>query len=127
MAETTDSEERPYWWLDRHGRLCYDVIRHSTVVEHGLNPNVKFPVIIDPASGQDFLWREYKKLTDALIDGEYFGPLKGETNVALNMAHFYWSLAKVVEEELGFRKYHDEILPKVYALRRQRWPENLPW
>jgi len=69
----------------------------------------------------DFLAREWKSLTDVLIDGDYMGSTQGETDVALNMAHFYVCLDTIVRQELGFEKYH-ALHQKALDLRNERWP-----
>jgi hypothetical protein len=113
--------DKPSWWLDKEGKLRYDIIRNGTVIQHGVCPE-KVPVTIENG---EFMWREYKKLTDALIEGDYIGSLRGETNISLNSAHSLQALEKVVEKELGSEKFF-ELHKKAMEYRNNRW-ESLPW
>lgn len=74
----------------------------------------------------DFMWREYKQLTDLLIEGDYIGPIRGETNVALNCARFLQCFVKAAEQLLPSQKVQ-ELRTRAFKLRDERWPEDLRW
>lgn len=133
MAELRQPTRNIAWYLDREGRLCYWNLRDGEVLEpavkkirtlDGLAPTLF--ELEQVVKGSDFLWREYKRLTDVLIDGEYIGPLRGETNCALNVAHFLVCFLKVAEKELP-KDMTTRLREMAYASRKQRWPQEFGW
>lgn len=123
------------WYLDKEGRLCYvDLGSPPIPDEHGSHqPSQRALDSVAPTlfqmesivKGSDFLWREYKRLTDPLIDGDYIGPLRGETNCALNVLHYLLALERAVKELDP--EAIEEITKRAYEIRAKRWPEKLGW
>lgn len=74
----------------------------------------------------EFMWREYKQLTDILIEGDYIGPIRGETNVALNCARFLRAFEWAAEQLLPYEKVQ-ELTTRAFKIRHERWPEDLRW
>lgn len=128
MMEQTRPLRDVCFYLDKDGRLCYFELNAVNAPRHRLIDAVA-PTLFQMENivkGSDFLWREYKRLTDVLIDGDYTGPLRGETNCALNVAHFLISFEKAAEETLG-RETVKTLRARAYEIRAKRWPEHLGW
>ena len=115
------------WYLDREGRLCYYLLNNCpNPPKHIRSLDAIAPTLFEMESivkGSDMLWREWKRLTNESIDGDYMGPLRGETNCALNCIRALKCIDKITEKELGSEKYH-VLHEKAMDLRKRWWPNE---
>jgi hypothetical protein len=134
-----DQIKKFLWFLDREGRLCYLDLGEPMIKEglrwgqswrhqkHNLDDLAPTLFQVEQVvKGSDLLLTEYRRLSEPLIQGDYMGPLRGETNCALNYLHYLLCLDEVVKKKLD-PEAKEMIRNDALELRKNRFPEHLGW
>lgn len=70
------------------------------------------------------LWRIFRKLSDEIVEGDYIGEARGNTNVMLNVVYFWKCFEECVKKKLTAEEF-DAVKKDAFKLRSDRYGKLL--